>query len=1099
MTAGVRDPGEIKRALLEMKIRQRLAEKAQRQRIVPVPREEKMAVSEQQRYLWFVQQLTPKSPAYNQPFALRLRGALDLAALGEALRGLVVRHEGLRTRFGNDHGVPYQVIDPAPDDWPLTVVDAGDRSVHEWVQEQARVPFDLETGPMFRTPLLRVAPDDHVLLLLMHHIVIDGWSVGLITTELADRYDAAVTGRTLDLPELAIQPADHAAWQRRWLAEEVGEKQLAYWREQLEGAEDLDFPLDRPPPATPTGAGADFNTTLPSDVAKATRAFARDHGVGLLAVLYAAYLAVLRRYSGQDDIAIGGVLHGHTRSEIEPLVGYFANMVVLRSAVGDNPTFGDLVRRCNETVLDSISNQDVPFGAVVDTLKPERVAGRNPLFQVCIALTGATMATQFRLGDLAVERVPVHVGTSRFDLTFMLFDGADGELRLWVEHSTETIDAERAHRLVDHFTTVLAEALADPTVRVDDLTLLPRAELSSVLADWNPEPVERSAALLHDLVTERVTAQPDHTAMRFEGTELTYRDLDHRANQLAHQLAHTGARPGTVTALLLDRGLHLPVAELGILKTGSAWLALDPQYPDDRLAYQLTDAAVTTVVTTTDLAHRLPHHIHTITLDTDTLDTQPTTSPTVDIHPEDTAYVIYTSGSTGRPKGVMVPHRAIANFCRNMRELFKLGPGDRVLQFSNPSFDVSVSDFFTTFTTGATLVGAPRATLLDPDRLQELMRDERITFIDIPPAVLRLLDPEPLVDLRALFIGMEPFPAALVNRWRRPGREFHNGYGPTEVTVTCTDYLCPSDNLDAAPPIGRAMDNQRAYVLDRNLRPAPIGIPGELYMAGDGLAHGYLGRTDLTAEKFLPDPFTTQPGQRMYATGDVVRWRTDGNIEFVGRVDRQVKIRGLRIELGEIEHVLADHPGVRQGVVAVRDPGTPDAYLAGYVVPETGQDVDLDEVRRFLSDRLPLHMVPSALLTLTELPLSPTGKVDHRRLPDPTPDRTGFAEPATDTQRRLADVWRTLLGVERIGAVDSFFGLGGNSLQATQLISRIRDRFEVTLEARQIFTHPTLEQLAAQIDEAAQPRLDAAELDALEAEIAGLSEEEIDKLLGEAG
>ncbi|MEV0729600.1 amino acid adenylation domain-containing protein [Polymorphospora sp. NPDC050346] len=1057
-----------RRALLELRLKQRRALEAEQERITPVPRDGgPLPVSHLQEGLWFLHQLDPSSPVYHVIFALRLRGDLDVGALRRALAALAGRHEGLRTRFGSRDGVPYQVVDPAPDDWPVPVTDLDEARLGDWVNDLVQQPSDLERGPMLRTWLARLADDEHVLLLVVHHIVADGWSVGLLTAELAELYDAARAGRAAALPPLAIQPADHAAWQRRWLTGERLDRQLDFWRDNLRDLPALDFPTDRPHPAQPKGAGALMRRELPDRVAAASRELALGEQASLLAVLLAGFLVVLERYTGQDDLAVGSVFSGRTRSQTEPLVGYFANALVLRTDVAGDPTFRELVGRCNATVLGATAHQEVPFGLVVDALNPDRSPGRNPLFQVSFTLQAAGVSGDFRLGDVAVSPVDIDWNRARFDIAFAVVEKPGGGIDALVEYSTELFDADRIDRLVEHFEVVLRRALAEPDTRIGDLPVTGHDERRRMVEEWNPAPVERSAALLHDLVTERATAQPDHTAMRFEGTELTYRDLDRRANQLAHQLVHTGARPGTVTALLLDRGLHLPVAELAILKAGSAWLALDPQYPDDRLAYQLHDAHVTTVVTTTDLTHRLPHHIHTITLDTDHTANQPTTPPTVDIHPEDTAYVIYTSGSTGRPKGVMVPHRAIVNFCRNMRELFKLGPDDRVLQLANPTFDVSVSDFFATLSAGATVVGAPRSTLLDPDRLQELMRDARITFGDIPPAVLRLLDPGPLVDLRVLFIGMEAYGPELVNRWQRPGLEFHNGYGPTEVTITCTDYRCPDEPLTGQPPIGRAMGNQRAYVLDRRLRPVPVGVPGELYMAGDGLAHGYLGRTDLTAEKFLPDPFTTQPGQRMYATGDVVRWRTDGNIEFVGRVDRQVKIRGLRIELSEIEHAVNGHPAIRQCTVVVREPGTPQAYLAAYVVPEAGQEPRDEELRGYLADRLPLHMVPATVVTLAELPLTASGKVDEARLPVPEPVRGGRdAPPETDTERRLADIWQGLLDVDAgsVGVHDSFFNLGGNSLQATQLISRIRDGFGVTVDPRQLFVHPTLEQLGKLVD-----------------------------------
>ncbi len=1061
----------------------------------------KLALSAQQRYLWFLYQLAPESPMYNQPHALRLRGELDVTALAEAVRGLVARHESLRTRFGDDRGVPYQIIDPAPAAWVLPVSDGDEKSVQDWADAAAAVPFDLGKEPACRFSLLRVAPDDHVLVLVWHYIVSDGWSARRISEELAALYEAAHRGAKVPLPGLATQPADHAAWQGDWLLSEECASQIGHWREVLDGADFLEFPTDRPRPAQPTRAGAVFRSALPGELSRALREFARIEGISLFAVLLAGFQVVVGRHTGQEDLVLGSLLPGRTRPELAPLVGLFANTVVLRGNLAGNPTFRALAHRCDEIVLDAMAHQDVPFGTLAQALRPERIADRNPLFQHLFTLRPASTVPRFRFDGLEIDELAVWTRTSRFDLSVQVTDEVGG-LGLWIEYSTELYDSDRVERLAGHLATGLSSALAAPGDGIDSLNVLPEAERVRLVEGWNPVPGPGDGRLLHDLVTARATAAPDQVAMRFTGAELTYRQLDQASNQLANLLASAGITPGHVVGVLLERGFHLPLAELGILKAGAAWLPLDPQYPADRIAYQLTDARAALTVTTTDLAARLPATTTPVLLDTPALSHHPDTTPPATADPEDTAYVIYTSGSTGRPKGVMVPHRAAVNFCTAFRDLFAITPDDRILQFANPAFDVSVSDFFATLAAGATIIGAPRTDLLDPDSLQALIRDEKITFGDIPPAILRLLDPEPLTDLRILFIGMEPYGPELVNRWARPGRQFHNGYGPTEATITCIDYRCPDQPLTTAPPIGRAMANQRAYVLDKHLRLAPTGIPGELYLAGAGLAHGYLGRTDLTADKFRPDPYAPTPGTRMYATGDLASWRADGNLEFLGRIDRQVKIRGMRIEPGEIEHVLASHPGVRQAIVVVKDAGTQRARLIGYVVPSGGQDLDPGQVREYASDRLPSHMVPAALLSLDKMPLTYAGKIDLARLPDADArSSTGRVELTTDTQHRLAEIWHGLIGADAgpIGALDSFFNAGGSSLQVTQLISRIRDSFQVTLEPRHLFAHPVLEQLASQIDHALLQASEDAVAAQLESEIAELSEAELDKLLEEAG
>jgi amino acid adenylation domain-containing protein len=1096
-----RNLADIRRELLEKRVRQDQIDATARERIAPVPREGMLAVSEQQRFLWFLYQLAPETPVYNEPHALRLRGELDMAALSEAFRGLVARHEGLRTRFVNHDGVPHQIIDPAPRTWSVPVSDGPEEAIQEWIDAAVSMPFDLGKGPLCRFSLLRVAPDDHVLMLVWHHIISDGWSARQISEELTARYAAARRGTAAAFPDLSVQPADHAAWQRYWLHSDEAAEQIGYWRESLADAVPLEFPADRPRSARPTGAGAISRSALPSEVSRAVRGFAQAEGLSLLAVMLAGYQVTLSRYTGQRDLIVGSLFAGRTRSETEPLVGFFANTVVLRGNLTGNPSFRDLVRQCQETLLDAMANQDVPFGTLVEALQPERVPGRNPLFQHLFTLMPASMLARFEFAGLQVAELVARQGTSRFDLSVQVTDQPDGGIGFWIEYSTELYDRDRIERLTSHLAVALSSALAAPGGGIESIDVLPAAEIRQLVAEWNPAPSARDTRLLHEVFMDRATQAPGRTAMRFGGAELGYGELDLRSNRLANLLAGTPVRPGQVVGVLLERGFDLPAAELGVLKAGGAWLPLDPQYPADRIAYQLADADVSVVVTTSDLADRLPADVSTVLLDKNVLDGQPDKAPVTGTIPEDVAYVIYTSGSTGKPKGVMVPHRAAVNFCAAFRELFAVTPEDRILQFSNPAFDVSVSDFFATFAAGATVVGAPRSVLLDPSALQALMHKERITFGDIPPAVLRMLEPGPLADLRALFIGMEPFGPELVNRWALPGREFHNGYGPTEVTITCVDYRCPDEKLTGPPPIGRAMKNQRAYVLDKHLRLVPVGVPGELYMAGAGLARGYLDRPDLTAEKFLPDPYAPSPGERMYATGDLARWRADGNLEFLGRTDRQVKIRGLRIELGEIEHALASYPGVRQAAVVVKEAGTPQARLIGYLVSDPGNDVDPGQVRDFISARLPLHMIPAALLCLDKLPLTSVGKIDTARLPDPEEAGANRVELTTDTQRRLAEIWCGLLGLDvgQIGAHDSFFNAGGNSLQVTQLISRIRDSFQVTLEPRDLFAYPVLEQLASRIDDSLHQVSDDAMVAQLEAEIAGLSEAELDRLLEEGG
>ncbi|MFE0046797.1 amino acid adenylation domain-containing protein [Streptomyces albireticuli] len=1070
---------EKRRALLALRLRQKRAAEAGADRIRPVPRDGRALVpSYQQEGLWFLHQMEPGSPVYNVPFALRLRGPLDIGALREAFRLLVARHEALRTRFPGDGGEPRLVVEDAPASWPLPVTDLSDlpesareEFIRNRAQEEAVRPFDLATGPLLRTGLLRLSDTDHVLLMSLHHVVTDGWSTGIIVQDLATFYDGG------QLPALDLRTADFAAWQRERLTGAAMEGQLSYWRRTLADLPVVDFPSDRPRPVEPTSSGATLEASLPRELGEGLRALARTEGASLLAVLQAGLLTVLSRYTGQDDLAIGSVFSGRTRSEVESLVGLFANTLVLRTSTAGDPSFRELVGRCKETVLGALDHQDVPFTMVVDALKPERVPGRNPLFQISLTLQAAgTSGRGFALPGVEAQPLASHEISSRFDVGVTVIETPEGGLDVVIEYATELFDRARMERLAGHFRTVLEQAVTAPDSMLGELEILDAAEREQLLWGWNPEPVtrEEDGSLLHELVERWAAADASAPAMRFEGTELSYGELDTEANRLSHLLrADFGLGPDMVAGVLLERGTRLPVAQLAVLKAGGAWLPLDPQYPAERLAGQLADAGTRVVVTTLALSAALSADMPRVCLDEPATARRLARTPDSPLPggttPDNLAYLIYTSGSTGAPKGVMVSHRAAVNFVLNARELFGIGPGDRLLQFANPAFDVSVFDFYGALGSGATVVGASREVLLDPDALQALMARERVSVADVPPAVLRLLDPGPLSDLRALFVGLEAFPAELVNRWSSAKREFHNGYGPTEATVACVDYPCPPGGLTASPPIGRAMANHRAYILHGGtFEPMPVGVPGELFIAGAGLARGYLGRPDLTAERFVPDPFSGS-GERMYRTGDVVRWREDGNLEFLGRADRQIKIRGLRIEPGEIEHALAGCEGVRQGTVVVHDSGTPAARLIGYVVPTAAGAADTDGIRAALTDRLPLHMVPAQVIVIDALPLTPSGKLDRARLPAPrTAAESRNEPPRTATERALADIWHTLLDVplESIGALDGFFDLGGNSLHATRLTSRIRDTFHVSLAPRVLFTHSVLRDLAARVDQA---------------------------------
>ena len=974
----------------------------------------------------------------------------------------MVRHEALRTRFVDQDGLPRQVIDPAPADLPPTTVDVPADAVDSWVAEQIRQPVDLATGPVFRTALARLAPDEHVLVLVVHHIVADGWSVAILAGELSRLY-AAETGLTAEarLPGPAVQPADHAAWQRRRLAGEELQRQLGHWRTTLADLPTLDVPTDRPRPAHPSGAGARTGRPLPDDLSAAAHRYARDNRVSFLAVLHAALLTVLHRYTGQTDLPIGSVFSGRTRTDIEPLVGYFANTVVLRTHLDGNPTFADLIRRCHDTVLDASAHQDIPFSLIVDTLQPDRVPGRNPLFQTSLTLQPARNEAQLTLGTVAAEAIDVTAGNARFDLAIDIEQTSDGRLAISAEYSTELFDPDRIHRLLDHYTAALTHGLARPD-RPADIDILPPAERDLVLRTWNPAPTPRAAGLLH-----RVTAghDPDRVAIRFRGVELTYGRLEQHANRLANALLDAGVGPGHVVGLLLDRGLHLPVAQIAVMKAGAAWLPLDPQLPPARLGFMAADAAARLVLTTTDLdelatasAPDTPRWRLDDPRDAARIDQQPDAPPNVDVRPEDPAYLLYTSGSTGQPKGVLVHHRGAYSYCQTAVDHFGITPDDRIAQVSNPAFDASIFDCYATLLAGATLISAPRETIADPAAFTDLIRSERVTLSFVPPAVLALLDPEDFAGtaLRGLWSAGEALPPEQATRWPRPGLALHNSYGPTETTVVVTDYRLHRRAVDRADP-DRHRPAQPSRLCARRTFPPGTDrrrpdsctspAPASPTATTTGPASPPNGSCP-TRTPIRPGSACTPPAT-WSAGGPTASWSSSAG--GTGRSNSAANASNS----ARSNTPSPNTPTSARAPSPLRD-NAPVGYIVG--------DADLDDVRRHLADRLPTYMIPTTLVPLPELPLTPNGKLDTARLPDPSPRTVEYRQPRTDTERWLADTWQDLLGIDQVSATDNFFDLGGNSLHVTQLVARVRDHDGTDLHPRQVFTNPVLDQLARHIE-----------------------------------
>jgi amino acid adenylation domain-containing protein len=1040
--------------LLERK-RAAKARQAEPAALVPVPRDGALVCTYQQEGMWFMHQFNPLATVYHIPFALRLRGSLDVPALERALHALVVRHEALRTRFVDDGGLPRQVVDPPPAAVSLPIEELAPDRAEQWAADQHSRPFDLAAGPVFRVAAVRLGPDDHALMLVLHHIVSDGWSARILGGELSALYAAEVAGggtagRTL-LPPLPAQPADYAAWQRRWLSGAELDRQLGYWRETLAGLSSVDFPADRPRPAQPTGAGDAIARRFPAEVAAAAHAYARTHQVSLLAVLQAGLLAVLHRYTGQRDLPLGSLFSGRTRPDVESMVGYFGNTVVLRTDLSGDPSFAELVRRCNDTILGATAHQDVPFPVVVDALRPDRVAGRNPLFQVGLTLLPQGISADLTLGDATAELMEFPEHYALWDISVDVTDTRDGHLELSIEYSTELFDAGRMHRFMDHYVTALGNGLADPAVGAGDLELVAAAE-----------PLHRAVAAVAARTPDTV-AIVDH-----DGTAWTYRRLDAAANQLAHRLRRHGVGPGVPVGVCLRRGADLVTALLATWKAGGGQVPLDPDLSPGQHKSMLSDTQPAVVVTH---AEHAPLFEAALALDDEraSLRAEPATAPPDVSNLDDLAGVWHTAGGTG----VLVSHRAVQAQVARLQDTYRLQPADRVLHWTPYGSGASVRELCWPLAAGATVVLAAPGAHRDPAHLAGLVVRERVTTLHAVPTMLDAFlhaaartspGPGGPGSLRQVFANGEPLPAATVRRLAAalPCVELHHLYGTTETPDVTAFHVTAYDGV--AVPIGRPIGSVRAYVLDARLRPVPAGVAGQLYIAGGPAGGGYLNRAALTAERFLPDPYAPCAGERMFATGDRVRRGPDGLLEYLGRADRRVRIRGQHVEPGDVERVLAQHPRVRQCAVLPRD----EAHLTAYLVGEPEPDgPDLRDVQAYLADRLQAPMVPAALVAVPEFPLTATGRLDAAALPDPPPPATADTPPRTETERWLATAWQQLLGVARVGAGDNFFDLGANSLHTTQLAARVRAGRDIRLHVREVFGNPTLEQLATVLDDKA--------------------------------
>ncbi|MDF5728544.1 MAG: amino acid adenylation domain-containing protein [Rhizonema sp. PD38] len=1086
-----------------------------------------------QQRLWFLDQLESNSGLYNIPIGLRLVGTLNIAALEQSLEELIDRHEALRTNFVTVDGKPLQIIQTVTN-WTVTVVDLQHLPLTEQktaaqklLEQQSIEPFDLADDALIRAILIVLSPTEQWLLVCMHHVVCDGWSIGVFVQELEALYNAYLEGKPSPLLPLPIQYADFALWQRQWLVGEVLQNQLSYWEKQLANAPTiLPLPTDRPRPAVQTFNGSYHVFTLSVELTQRLLQLSQKLGCTLFMTLLAAYNILLYRYTGQEDILVGTPIAYRDHTEIERLIGFFVNTLVMRTEISGDRSFNELLSRIREMALSAYAHQDLPFEMLVEALQPERDLSHTPLFQVMFVLLNAPMS-QLELTELSVSSLPIEITTAKFDLTLSM-ENTPGGLFGWWEYNTDLFDSSTIERMTGHFVTLLEAIVANPQERISQLPMLTASEQQQLLVEWNDTQVDYAFdKCIHQLFEDQVQRTPDAVAVVFENQQLTYHELNCRANQLAHYLRSLGVGADVLVGICVERSSEMVVGLLGILKAGGAYVPLDPEYPQERLRFILEDAQVSVLLSQHHLVEKLPEcQAQLISLDTNwqmisqlpqenpislrvrqfRLDgNRPSGSPVphrdgnrqdggwshqdsnclTDVQASNLVYVIYTSGSTGQPKGVQISHKSVSNFLSAMQQCPGITKQDTLLAITTISFDIAALEIFLPITVGASMVIARRDVTLDGKELFDLLVKSKVTIMQATPATWRLLlDSNFQSSNLKILCGGEALPWDIVNKLLARSSSMWNLYGPTETTIWSS--VCQLESNESLISIGRPISNTQIYILDQNLQLVPIGVPGELYIGGVSLARGYLNRSELTQEKFIPNPFVGGRGEteyqssnseRLYKTGDLARYLADGNIEYLGRIDNQVKMRGFRIELGEIEAALSQHKDVQTSVVIVREDNESDKRLIGYIVTQPEQTPTISQVRSFLKSKLPEYMVPSTIVILESLPLTPNGKVNRRALPAPEPNSElleKYVAPRTPIEEILALIWQQVLKVELVGRHDNFFTLGGHSLLATQLVSRIRTNLVVEMPLRELFAAPTIAQLAPLIQQLQQQDLELA-------------------------
>jgi amino acid adenylation domain-containing protein len=1089
-----------------------------------------------QQRLWFLDQLEPGSPLYNNPAAVRLRGDLNVPVLEQSFNEIIRRHETLRAVFREEAGQPMQTI---LTEWQMAIpvmdlrmMADGEKEIQQLAKAEALKPFDLAQGPLIRVTLLRMADDEHIALLTMHHIISDGWSTGVLMSELAKLYEAFIHKCSVSLQDLSVQYADFAVWQREYLQGETLAQQTDYWKRQLAGSSPLELPTDYPRPALQSFSGDMQHFELPVSLVESLNALCQRENVTLYMTLLAAFNVLLHRYSHQEDICIGSPIAGRNRAEIEGLIGFFINPLVLRTDLSSNPTFRDLLQRVKEVCLGAYVHQDLPFEMIVEALQPQRDLSRTPLFQVMFVMQQDTATQKVELPGLTLSPVDIARGTEKFDLTLSLEETPSG-LRGFISYCTALFEAGTIKRMIGHLCKLLQAIAADPEQTVAHLPMLTEAE-RLLLHQWNhAETVSDSVITVHHQIEQQTLRTPNAVAVVAGRQSLTYSELDALAGDIAQRLSSPGVVAEKIVGLCAERCPELVAALLGIFKSGSAYLPLDPAYPAERLSYLISDSAASIILTQRKFSDKFAgSKAQVIYLDDFIIQAdrkraeklsgqQPLSS---------LAYVIYTSGSTGKPKGVMIEHEALAKHCQSVVQHYQLNTADRVLQFASLNFDPSLEQILPTLMAGATLILRDEE-MWSPADFNQKIAEHKLTVVNVPPAywqqwtreTVNTISPPANEQLRLVIIGGDAMMTETLRQWRKTPMNrarLLNAYGPTETTITALTFDI-TDASSSRIPIGRPLPGRVALVLDQQMESVPAGIPGELYLGGTGVARGYLNHSELTAEKFIrvrssesnqpssatdterrtPNTKLSSDDNRLYRTGDLVRWLPDGNLEFLGRVDHQVKIRGMRIEPGEIEAVLTQHPMVYQAVVIAREDIPGDKRLVAYLIANEGQQVSGSEIKTFLSQQLPESLIPSVVVMMDALPLTIGGKVDRRALPAPersaTPREESYVAPRNPIEQELAQIWAELLRLERVGVEDNFFEIGGHSLLATQIASRVRQSFHVELPLRELFSSPTIAALAQLVTAQQIERENSDELAALLDDLESLADDEVARLLAE--